>query len=104
MTIEAELRALKNSEGMIVAEDGVVWAQTHPDSALHKSLEWDDGAAAHNYRIWQVRRLIAIHIVSDEGVRQVVSLSIDRSRERGGYRAMEDVLPDKTLRDVLLSD
>lgn len=103
MTIKAELLALKRKNGMILAEDGVVWARKHPQSKLHKSLEWDDAKAGQEYRIWQVRRLIALYIVSASGQRQLVSLSIDRSKE-GGYRSLDDVLPNSQLRDVLLED
>lgn len=104
MTIQQELLALKNEEGLIVAEAAVDWAKTNPTSALHKSLEWDNASAAHNWRVWQVRKLIAIHIVTNEGGRQAVSLTIDRQREGGGYRQMEDVLRSKSLREALLED
>lgn len=104
MTIRDELLALKRRDGMIVAEDGIEWARKHPNSDLYRSLQWDDAKAAHEHRLWQVRRLIAIHIVSDEGGRQVVSLSIDRTKERGGYRDLDDVLPRRDLREVLLQD
>lgn len=104
MTIETELLALKNPEGFIVAEEAVEWAQGNPTSKLHGCLEWDDATAGHNWRVWQVRRLIAIHIVSGEGVRQTISLTIDRSRDGGGYREMGDVLPVKSLRDAMMED
>jgi hypothetical protein len=81
----------------------VNWARSNPGSALHRSLEWDDGVAAENWRIWQVRRLIALHIVYADDSRAMVSLSIDRSGD-GGYRSMEDVLPVQRLRDCMLDD
>lgn len=104
MTIRDELLALKRDDGLILAVDAEEWARTHPESALHKSLQWDDATAGHEYRLIQVRRLIAIHIVTEEGARQVVSLSIDRQRPAGGYRTISDVLSAKELRDVLLDD
>jgi hypothetical protein len=104
MSIREELLALKNKDGLIVPERAVVWAAKHPKSALHASLEWDDTKAASEFRIWQVRRLIAITIITDEGVRSVVSLSTDRSERGGGYREVDDVLPVRELRDIMLSD
>lgn len=104
MTIRDELMALKNTEGMIVAEDAVEWARANPASALHGSIEWDDRKAAHEHRLWQVRRLIAVNLVYESGERQVVSLSIDRTRDGGGYRDVGDILPVKPLRDIMLED
>lgn len=104
MSIRDELLALKRDDGLILASAAEEWARTHPESALHKSLQWDDAIAGHEYRLMQVRRLISIHIVSEAGERQVVSLSIDRTKPAGGYRDLDDVLPQPDLRDVLLQD
>src|SRR5271157_5042806 len=102
MSIRDELLSLKNDDGLIIAEDAVDWAKSNPSSALYGALEWDDRAAGREYRIWQVRRLIAVSVTYADGQRQVVSLSIDRGRTGGGYRQLEDVLPDKGLREQLL--
>lgn len=104
MTIKDELLALQLDQKVLVAEQVVYWAANHPDSALYHSLEWDDTKAAQEYRIWQVRRLIAIHVVNVEGVREMVSLSIDRVNSGGGYRALNTVLESPRMRDVLLAD
>lgn len=104
MTIRDELLNFKNEDGLIRVEEAESWARSNPDSALHQSLEWDDAKAGQAYRFMQVRRLIAIHIVNEEGTRQVVSLSIDRTKPGGGYREVEDVVKAKPLRDVMLSD
>lgn len=104
MSIETELLALKNAGGLIVAEDVVAWAKDNPASALHSSLEWDDAKAGHQYRLWQVRKLIAVYVTTEEGVRNLVSLSIDRTREGGGYRPLDDVLSSKALHEIMLQD
>lgn len=104
MSIRDELLALKDEDGLIVAEGAVEWAKANPTSALYLSLEWDNDKAAHEHRIWQVRRLISIHVVYDSGARQVVSLSIDRKQPGGGYRSIEDVLPNVDLRECMLAD
>lgn len=104
MSLKDELLNFKNDDGLIVVEEAESWARNNPDSDLHRSLEWDDAKAGHQHRLWQLRRLIAIHIVSEEGVRQVVSLSIDRKSQGGGYRELGDVLRKPSLRDVMLRD
>lgn len=104
MTIRDELLALKTKDGLIVPERAHSWAAKHPESKLHAGLIWDDAVAGYQHRLWQIRRLIAIHIVTDEGARQVVSLSVDRQRPSGGYRDLDDVLPKPDLREVLLND
>lgn len=104
MTIRAELLALKDKNGLIVPERAIAWAKKNRNSKLHGALEWDDSKAGHAYRLWQIRHLVSIHVVTVEGRREVVSLSIDRPSPGGGYRALGDVLPRPDLREVLLSD
>lgn len=101
--IADELVALQVDD-LLQAEKVVKWAAQHPDSALHGALDWDDTTAAHKYRIAQVRRLIAFHIVNVKGERQMVSLTIDRVQPMGGYRPIETVLAAPDLRRVLLAD
>lgn len=101
--IGQELDALRATSGLLLPEEVVAWAQGHPESALHSQFEWDDSEAARAWRIWQARRVIAVYIVSDEGERTVVSLSIDR-KASGGYRDVQDVLKDDELRKVLVRD
>jgi hypothetical protein len=105
MTIETELLTIQQTNGgLLRPEDAVAWAKVRVESDLHKSLEWDDAVAGHAHRVWQVRRLIAIHIVSPEGNRQAVSLTIDRPRPGGGYRSVDAVMKVPDLRAVMLSD
>lgn len=100
--ISRELRALQDDDGRINAAGAVKWARKHTKSHLHAALEWDDAIAGEQYRIWQVRSLINVHIVDSEGSRQLVSLTIDR--RDGGYRPIEDVLSTPDLRKVMLDD
>lgn len=104
MSIQEELLAIKGTDELLVPERVVEWAKAHPASYLYRSLEWDDSKAAHEYRLWQVRRLISLNVVTSEGVRQLVSLSIDRPRIGGGYRSLDDVLARRDLHEVLLDD
>lgn len=105
MSVESELLELQQqADGLLQVEPVVKWAEQHPDSALHGALEWDDQEAGHAWRCHQVRRLIAVHIVNAEGERQLVSLTIDRSHEGGGYRSIDAVLSVQKFRQVLLQD
>jgi hypothetical protein len=101
--IAAELLALRTEGGVINPSEVVQWARDNPGSRLHGSLTWDDEAAAERYRIWQVRALISVHVVDNDGGRRFVSLSVDREGS-GGYRPIAEVMDDQTLRDVLLKD
>lgn len=101
-TVKEELEALCGDE-LLRADDVVSWAKAHPESALHSQFEWDDAKAAHEHRVWQARRLIALHIVTDAGDRRMISLVIDRTKG-GGYRAIEDVTASPDLRAIMLAD
>jgi hypothetical protein len=100
--VAKELLALERN-GLIKPKAAVEWARRHPRSELYAALEWDDSVAAEQYRIQQVRSLIAIFIEPTHQTRQFVSLSIDRV-EGGGYRRIESVMNTPTLRQTLLED
>lgn len=104
MTIKDELIALQKRNGILRPDDAVAWAAAHPKSDLYSALEWDDTEAAQQYRIWQIRHLIAIHVINEKGMRQILSLSIDRVSTGGGYRALDDIIGSPPLREVLLAD
>lgn len=105
MSIREELTQFLDDDGVIVAEKAHEWAKKNPKSALYKSLEWNDAKAGYEYRLWQIRTLIRVHIINkDTGMREVVSLSIDRKNPGGGYRSMDDVLSSEDMTDILLRD
>lgn len=104
VTIRDELLAIKGNNEFLLVEEAEAWARAHPESYLYRSLEWDNEKAGHEYRLHQLRRLIALHIVTEEGARSMISLSIDRHREGGGYRDLDSVLASKSLHGILLDD
>jgi hypothetical protein len=53
----AEVQRIAARDGKLTAES-VLDAAVDPASPLHDRFEWDDGAAAHGYRLDQARRLI----------------------------------------------
>jgi hypothetical protein len=103
--ISTELLKLKNQDGVINPAGAVEWARKHQKSNLHAALEWDDSIAGERWRVFQVRQLIAIHIVDAEGARKFVSLSIDRKHDgSNGYRELGDVIGRPDLRSIMLAD
>jgi hypothetical protein len=101
---DAELLALKK-QGRLKAATVVEYAK-NPKTALHSAFEWDDGKAAHQYRLWQAEHLIiSVRIIepkSNTPIQAFVSLGSDRKQKGGGYRDTVSVLSDKQLREELL--
>jgi hypothetical protein len=105
-SIETELRLLQSQSpnGLLQPEFVVQWAANHKQSALYSALEWDDAKAGAEYRLEQVRRLIRIHVRNVEGKRELISLTIDRINPGGGYRQLDMVMRDHSLRAIALTD
>jgi len=102
LSMEAE------AEGKQLSPRRVLDYGTDPATALHQKFERDDVTAGDKYRLWQARQLIASVKVENPnygGVRQFISVSVDRKRDgTGGYRLTERVLTQDDLRDMYLSD
>lgn len=106
ISIHSELEACRR-DGLIRPED-VIERAKRKKSLLHDKFTWDDGKAAHEYRLIEARNLIRVHVihaVGDESPTSVyVSLTQDRALPGGGYRAMADVLSDAQLYQQMLDD
>ena len=105
--IRAEIERLER-DGKIRPVD-VVEAAADESSPLHDCFTWDDGEAAHQYRLIEARNLLRVYVVrpdAEEGptVRAFVSLTSDRVEKGGGYRAIADVMSDQELYSQMLSD
>lgn len=101
MAIVDEILALTDEDEMIHPSRIVEWARENPESELFGQFEWNDTKAAHEYRLHQARRLIAVHVVDDSGDRRVISLVTDRSKG-GGYRDLQTVLSSAEMRQIAL--
>lgn len=103
--IRNELLAIQHAskDKMLHASNVVAWAKRNPKSALHRQFEWNNSKAATEFRLWQARRLVQIHVVTEDGSPQLVSLSFDRMG-RGGYRSVSDVISNKELSEIMLRD
>src|SRR5262245_57100424 len=108
-TWREELSALADN-GKLRAQDVVGWARENPDSQLHAHFEWDEGKAAHQYRLEQARRLIRVYVnvvPTESGpveMRAFFSLPSDRVQPGGGYRRAEDVLRNRKWLKQLAED
>lgn len=104
--LRAELDAIQRRDPQRVLRVEAVheWARTHKKSAIYREIEWDARKAALEYQYWQIRRLISLTITSEDRTPQIISLTIDRARPGGGYRSISDVISDKELSKVMLSD
>ena len=76
------------AQGQPLTPESVVQTAADPDHVLHDSFEWDDGAAGHNYRMWQARQLIrGVKIVTPEGQKTSRFVSV----KMGARRQYEDI-------------
>ena len=60
------------------AED-VVAAARDPLSPLHSKFQWDDSKAAHRYRLWQARQIIAsvtIKLPDGRATRKYINVTV----------------------------
>lgn len=107
MSIKDELNYIaKRNNGCVNPEKVLKYAK-NPKTALHKKFEWDNKKASHEYRLWQARQVIRVHVSIIEvdnkviKVRDFVSLYDDRGKI--GYRLTQDVLNDDQRKRQLLS-
>jgi hypothetical protein len=103
MSIASELEWLKDGRGFINPPKVHDWAASHPESALHHHLDWDDAKAGYEHRLSQIRRLIQLYVVDMTGDRKTISLVRDR-HEGGGYRYIGPVLSNAELRASALRE
>lgn len=103
--VKAELNTLQQSNKGLLDPVKVVAFARNKATALHKCFTWDNTKAAQEYRIWEARQLIRVHVVMlpqapQTPVRAWVSMRGDRGK--GGYRRIEDVMNDASLRASML--
>ena len=107
--IQKELEAIRDANNGMISPEKVVEFARDPNTAMHAKFTWDNGRAAHEYRLWQARAMIRVQVAylpqsPGTPVRAYVSLSTERNSETGGYRPIQFVLKTKPLRDQLLAD
>ncbi len=102
------LKKLEKAHGVLTPSI-VLESALDPESPLHRRFTWDDEEAAKLHRLDEARTLIMsvrVKMIArpDEppiSVRAFVSLDSDRIAE-GGYRSIDVVMSDETMRGQLL--
>lgn len=95
--IETCLRDLaKQNRGLLLSKD-VVTEAADESSPLHSWFEWDEGTAAHEYRLIQAGRLIrSFHYVTkDASITLAVPRYVRDPKEKSGYRSVGDLKKSK---------
>ncbi len=96
------LNALRQDDGRIMPED-VVAAARSARSPLHSHFEWDDTAAAQQYRLEQARYLLRVVVTTVPHTTTQVRAFVSLSNETG-YRQTLNVMVNKDFRAQLLED
>lgn len=77
-----------------------------PRSPLHRLFTWDDTKAAHEYRLWQARRVIgALEVVYVEGPKEPVRyMHVEQRATKGTtrYATTHEILSNSNRRNQLL--
>jgi len=106
--IIGELKKIAAKNDWLLKPEEVVKAASAESSPLHSRFEWNDGEAAHQYRLGQARNLIrvCVEVIQENApaTEVFVSLSTDRTEESGGYRLISNVLSNKQQREQMLLD
>lgn len=76
---------------------------------LHDHFDWKDSEAAHKYRLQQARNLIRVAVtvipaLSNEPVKQFVSIKALRGSDQGSYIATADILSDEAKYAMAMND
>lgn len=102
-----ELERIRVENGGMLSPEHVVREAAKKRNPLHSTFEWDEGIAAHQFRIVQARALIrACVTILPRGSRRPVRVyySLKADRGIGGYRTTVDVMSDSQLRAQLLAE
>jgi hypothetical protein len=99
------LEHIRSKHGGVLRPVDVVKAARAQTSPLHKYFTWDDGEAAHQFRLAQARQLIRACVTviphAAEPIKAFCSLVEDRGKG-DSYFATVDVLSDEDKRSRLL--
>ena len=97
-----ELDALRNEEGVLDIHEVLEWATNHPKSELAKGLEWDDDRAAFEYRLHQLRVIVASVRRVTVGGGEVQLKRAHYSIGGGHYASPEAVEQDEEYQTIVL--
>ncbi len=108
-------QALQDELARIYGRDGILHPATviaearNKRNPLHAQFTWDDTKAAEAHRMNEARNLIRVAVkvipaISNQAVREYVSISTMRRMGTGSYLATVDVVADDERRAQALAD
>lgn len=102
----------KQSKGEITPKK-VVERASRPRSPLHQDFEWDDAAAADEYRCETARRMLRSLVIVREEIKtdrpqrcyeaSISSAPRQPGRPKKVYKSMDDIMSDEDLRADLIA-
>lgn len=108
-----ELEKIKEKNGGVLTAGIVLFAAQKVRSPLHKQFEWDDTAAAEEYRLTQARSMLrSVEVVYKEAPsvapqRHYIPVTQQETQdapERKVYKTTAEILADPVARDELLGN
>ena len=100
-----ELQAIQRKHrGRLQPEDVVRYAR-RKKSSLHSCFTWDDGKAAHKWRVVEARRIIHLMVAPIEGSVEPIPIMVSLRSDRwngGGYRSLQESLDNPATREQVL--
>lgn len=98
-------RLRKKFKGELTPADVVADAKNH-NSPLHSFFEWDEGAAAEQWRLQQARGLIravvAVVVNNEEPAKRIQAFVHVPDTEAPHYRATDQALSQEQTREMIL--
>jgi len=106
--IGAHLDKLKDKHGGKLETASVLKDAEKTSSPLHQLFQWNDEAAAHQYRLWQARKLIGAVVVKyqdqpDDAQPIRAFVSVAPTEETRRYVSVDDALQDPAMRKEVLT-
>jgi len=105
--IRKELERIRKTHGNILRPEDVVEAAENEKSPLHAFFAWEEAKAAHEYRLWQARKLIANVTVEIRGEKtnEYWNATVTvRNEKTQGYFTTKDVLSNEALYHQVLEE
>lgn len=107
--LEALQKIAENDEDGLIQPQVVVEHAKSINSPLHGYFTWDDTEAAHKYRLWQARQLIAlvrVKVIEHPQERVFVSVRTKApdGRERRGYMTVPRAAAEPDLYTQIVAD
>lgn len=103
-----ELKQIAAKNHGVLRGDDIVAFAANKKTVLHGWFEWNDGAAAHQFRLEQARALVRVSVEmlprASIDYRAFVSLVADRSQAGGGYRITSEVLSRADMRAAFVAE